>query len=51
MMNSLSEFGDVLLHAREDLDLANDGIREVSDTFGLLGDPSAIIVRPTGRDG
>lgn len=41
-----TRIGDVLLYAREPLDMENIGIREVSDTFGLFGDPSAIIVRP-----
>ncbi|MDJ0753044.1 MAG: C25 family cysteine peptidase [Ardenticatenaceae bacterium] len=41
-----TRIGDVLLYARESLDMENTGIREVSDTFGLFGDPSAIIVRP-----
>lgn len=45
---TFERIGDVLLHARAGLDLQNEGIREVSDTFGLLGDPSAIIVRPSG---
>jgi hypothetical protein len=38
--------GDALQAAKKSLDLANDGLREISDTFGLLGDPSALIVRP-----
>ncbi|MCB8961251.1 MAG: hypothetical protein H6651_13130 [Ardenticatenales bacterium] len=40
--------GDALQIAKAGLDVSNGGIREVSDTFGLLGDPSALIIRPGG---
>jgi hypothetical protein len=39
--------GDALQAAKLALDVAgNDNLREISDTFGLLGDPSTIIQRP-----
>lgn len=38
--------GDALQLAKQSLDVTNDGLREISDTFGLFGDPSALIVRP-----
>ncbi len=39
--------GDALQAAKLNLNLdQNFGLREISDTFGLLGDPSALIVRP-----
>ena len=38
--------GDALQIAKAGLDVNNAGIREVSDTFGLLGDPSTLIIRP-----
>lgn len=39
--------GDALQAAKLNLNLdLNLGLREISDTFGLLGDPSALIVRP-----
>jgi len=38
--------GDALQSAKGDLDVQTNGSREVSDTFGLLGDPSALIIRP-----
>ncbi len=38
--------GDAFQAAKAGLDVSNSGLAEVSDTFGLLGDPSALIVRP-----
>lgn len=38
--------GDAFQAAKASLDINNSGVAEVSDTFNLLGDPSAIIVRP-----
>jgi len=38
--------GDAFQQAKAGLDISNGGIAEVSDTFNLLGDPSARIVRP-----
>ncbi|MGH2536263.1 MAG: C25 family cysteine peptidase [Candidatus Promineifilaceae bacterium] len=39
--------GDALVRAKQGLDTSSVGsLREVSDTFGLLGDPSALIRRP-----
>ncbi|MCI0646778.1 MAG: C25 family cysteine peptidase [Chloroflexi bacterium] len=44
---AVSRIGDALQQAKLALDVAsNDGLREISDTFGLLGDPSALIARP-----
>ncbi|HSM56633.1 MAG TPA: C25 family cysteine peptidase [Candidatus Sulfomarinibacteraceae bacterium] len=38
--------GDALLHAKQSLDTERAGLREISDTFGLFGDPSTVIRRP-----
>ncbi|MFZ0544110.1 MAG: C25 family cysteine peptidase [Candidatus Promineifilaceae bacterium] len=38
--------GDALNNAKLALNVDNLNLREISDTFGLLGDPSALIVRP-----
>ncbi len=38
--------GDALVLAKADLNVADPGIQEISDTFGLLGDPATIIARP-----
>jgi len=39
--------GEALTRAKQGLDVSHDdGLRQVSDTFTLLGDPSARIVRP-----
>lgn len=43
---SVGRIGDALRLARQSLDLSNAGLREVNDTFVLLGDPSTTIVRP-----
>jgi hypothetical protein len=43
----VERIGDALQTAKLSLDVANnDNLREISDTFGLLGDPSTIIQRP-----
>jgi hypothetical protein len=46
---SVTRIGDALQWAKLALDVSTDSIREISDTFGLIGDPSALIARP-GRD-
>lgn len=38
--------GDAVENAKLSLDVSNQNLREINDTFGLLGDPSAIIIRP-----
>ena len=39
--------GDAFQAAKLDLAIENNnGLREISDTFALLGDPSALMVRP-----
>ena len=39
--------GDALQDAKEAMQInGNAGLQEISDTFGLIGDPSAKIVRP-----
>lgn len=38
--------GDALQRAKESLDVEQPALLEISDTFGLIGDPSALIVRP-----
>jgi hypothetical protein len=38
--------GDALQRAKEGLDVGVPAVLEISDTFGLIGDPSALIVRP-----
>lgn len=43
-----TRIGDAFLSAKNTLDVrGNDGLREINDTFVLLGDPSALIVRPS----
>ncbi len=44
----VARIGDALLLAKDDLDVNLNGPREISDTFLLFGDPSALINRPTG---
>jgi hypothetical protein len=42
-----SRIGDAFQAAKLDLAIENNnGLREISDTFVLLGDPSALMVRP-----
>ncbi|NJN53800.1 MAG: hypothetical protein HC804_03005, partial [Anaerolineae bacterium] len=43
---TVERMGDAFQQAKLSLDISNDGLREISDTFALLGDPSALIVRP-----
>lgn len=44
---SVERIGDALQIAKVSLNVAESpGVLEISDTFGLLGDPSALIVRP-----
>lgn len=42
----VERIGDALQRAKESLDVDGAALQEISDTFGLLGDPSARIVRP-----
>lgn len=42
--------GDAFQQAKLSLNINDNGLREVSDTFALLGDPSALIVRPVVAD-
>lgn len=43
----VTRMGDAFQAAKESLDVVHSaGLREVSDTFALFGDPSATIVRP-----
>ncbi|HSH04963.1 MAG TPA: C25 family cysteine peptidase [Anaerolineae bacterium] len=43
-----TRIGQAFHYAKTELDVTNNiGLREVSDTFTLLGDPSAYIMRPT----
>lgn len=42
----LTRVGDVLQQAKLGLDVTDIGLREISDTFGLVGDPSALVRRP-----
>lgn len=44
-----ARIGDAFQIAKESLNVENShGLREISDTFALFGDPSAAIVRPAG---
>lgn len=47
---SLERVGDALQIARGTLDMDVIGLREINDTFVLLGDPSARIARPQQPD-
>lgn len=43
----VERIGDAFQNAKLSLDIENsNGLREVSDTFALFGDPSTIIIRP-----
>jgi hypothetical protein len=43
----VARIGDALQNAKASLSISeNNNLREISDTFGLLGDPSARIIRP-----
>ncbi|MBE2220478.1 MAG: hypothetical protein IAF02_03005 [Anaerolineae bacterium] len=43
---AVTRMGDAFQAAKLSLDIQNSGMREISDTFALFGDPSARIVRP-----
>ena len=43
---TVERMGDAFQAAKLSLDIKNGGLREISDTFALFGDPSAKIVRP-----
>lgn len=43
---AVERMGDALQEAKMSLNMESTGLREISDTFGLLGDPSALIARP-----
>jgi hypothetical protein len=43
---AVERIGDAFQEAKRSLDISNNGLREISDTFSLIGDPSARIVRP-----
>lgn len=43
----VERIGDALQIAKDSLEVERIGLREISDTFVLLGDPSAKIVRPS----
>jgi hypothetical protein len=47
---AVTRIGDAFLQAKLALDFSTFGLREVSDTFGLLGDPSTLIVRPRSTE-
>jgi hypothetical protein len=38
--------GDAVNKAKLELDVTAQSLREINDTFGLLGDPTTVIVRP-----
>ncbi len=42
--------GDAVLAAKRELDVSNRGLLEISDTFSLFGDPSALISRPAAEE-
>jgi hypothetical protein len=43
---AVERVGDALLAAQRSLDVNVNALREISDTFVLLGDPSARVLRP-----
>lgn len=47
---TVERIGDAMQMARAPLDMEVNGLREVGDTFVLLGDPSARVNRPQGPD-
>lgn len=47
---AVERIGDALQAAKLSLDTSNAGLQEISDTFGLLGDPSALVMRPKAAD-
>jgi hypothetical protein len=47
---TVERIGDAFHQAKRHLDIeSNDALREISDTFTLFGDPSALIRRPDGN--
>ncbi len=45
--SNIIRIGDAFQNAKLSLEIDNtNGLREISDTFALFGDPSTIIVRP-----
>ncbi|MCB8921680.1 MAG: hypothetical protein H6662_08865 [Ardenticatenaceae bacterium] len=44
-----TRIGDAVLDAHRSLNVDNEGLREISDTFTLFGDPSALIMRPAAN--
>ncbi|HUM72552.1 MAG TPA: C25 family cysteine peptidase, partial [Chloroflexota bacterium] len=48
---TIQRMGDAFQQAKLSLDISDNGLREISDTFALFGDPSALIVRPPAADG
>lgn len=47
---TVQRIGDALQAAKMSLDTTNPGLQEISDTFGLLGDPGALVIRPNPTD-
>ena len=45
----VTRIGDALIQSKADLDVYDPNMREISDTFGLLGDPATLIVRPNSN--
>ncbi len=45
--SDIERMGDALQAAKQGLDVSSNGLREISDTFILLGDPSSLILRPS----
>ena len=44
---ALERIGDAFQQAKQSLMVGdNEGLREISDTFALIGDPSALVIRP-----
>jgi hypothetical protein len=44
---TINRIGDAFQQAKESLAVGdNEGLREISDTFALIGDPSALVIRP-----
>ena len=43
---TVERMGDAFQAAKLSLNIENSGLREISDTFALFGDPSARIIRP-----
>ena len=47
---TFTRIGDAFQEAKQALDVGNRGLLEISDTFALFGDPSALIVRPLAEN-